>query len=74
MRATKMIAGLFGVALVLSVGAAFATETVVIGGWEITCPSSCVISYGSDGTFSVNDADGGQITARIPPPKVPQEK
>lgn len=74
MRATKPIAGLFGAVLALSVGAVFATETVIIGGWRITCPSSCIISYGSNGTFSVSDANGGQMTiTTADPPPLPQD-
>jgi hypothetical protein len=74
MRGTKLITGLFGIVLVLSVGTVFATETVIIGGWRITCPSSCVITYGSNGTFSASDANGGQILITTdPPPPLPKD-
>lgn len=73
MRATKLIAGLFGVAFVLCIGTAFATETVVIGGFEFTCPSTCVIVNGPDGSVTITDAEGGPVKTRIKPRNVTKE-
>lgn len=64
MGAVKWAVAAF-VLIVLVPGPATATETVEIGGIEYTCTNACVVTYGSNGSWTIRDCCGGTVKFRL---------
>ncbi|HEX3765996.1 MAG TPA: hypothetical protein VHW23_45180 [Kofleriaceae bacterium] len=67
----KKLKSIVGVMVVMSVtmisSTALATDTVHVGGQTVTCTNRCVVNVLPNGSFTVEDCCGGQISQTFPP-------